>query len=418
MSTPPRRPSRSSSDRRAQNFSTAPMARLLKLAAVWLAIVFIAHHSLEEQYVERVMATRAEDQARMDELEKTAASAQATRRMDAHLAVVNGRKAQEQELEKAWGGGLSAIPKDYRLNLAEMLATIARGVVPEGSKVEVSVERFTDFALHVELPTAVPVAELATISGKVLEMGAPYLHRLSFFAERRLIGEVDPLSIETVARKTLPPRDVITRALVMSTRDEPKLPPVAAGPGAPKERNSEAIAPYERIMQEWSDAYGKRMEAVSKVVSRLSDAVDLRTLKTRGDVTLRLKSVDAASEEIAKAEKYFPTCLGALKAQLTPQIDPLVASITMRETESARGGEIRQIGSLLTEIAAFQLNVRRLLQTLDAPGAVWNISERGTIVFGKQETLTAFNLRSAEVEANIAKVNAAAQALSAAAGKK
>jgi hypothetical protein len=283
--------------------------------------------------------------------------------------------------------------------------------------VEVSVERFTDFALHVELPTAVPLAELATMSGKVLELGAPYLHRLSFFAGRRLIGEVDPLSIQTVARKTLPPRDVITRALVMSVQEEPKLAPVAAGPGAPRERNSEAIAPYERIMQEWTDGYSKRMEALSKVVTRLSDAVDLRTLKTRGDVTLRLNSVESASEEIAKAEKYFPSCLGALKAQLTPKVDPLVASITMRETESACGGEIRQVGPLLTEIAAFQSNVRRLLQTLDAPGADWKILERGTIIFGTQETLAAFNLRSSEVEANIAKVNAAAQALSAARGK-
>lgn len=394
------------------------MARLLKLAVVWLAVVFVAHHLLQDRYVEQVLAIRNEDQQRMDELEKSAASAESARRMEAHLAVSTLGKEHEEALAKAWGGGLGAIPKDFRLNLAGMLRSIALGVVPEGSTVELSVERFTDFALHVELPSARPVAELATMSGRILELSAPYLHRLSFFADRRLIGEVDPLSIESVQRGKLPARELITRALVTSVRDEPKPPPVAAGPKISKERSSETTAPFDRVIEEWSDGYGGKLTALVKVIEKLGEAVNMRTLKTRGDVTLRLKSVDAAREEIARAEKYFPTCLAELKTKLTPTADSLATSISMRHVESVHGEQIRQTGPLLVELTAFQSGVRRLLQTLDAPGAAWEIAERGTITFRSQATLDAFNLRMSEVESMLPKVDAAAKAWSTAGATK
>lgn len=394
------------------------MTRLFKNAAVWTVVVIIAFHSLQEQQVQRVLEFRAKDQKRVEELEKNAASAQVARRMEAHLSVLNRRAEYEQELEKARGGGLAAIVKDSRLSIAEMLGAIARSVTPEGSKVEVSVERFTDFTVSVELPAVLPVAELATISGKLLELGTPYLHRLSFFAERRLIGEIDPLFIASAAKQKIPATEVIVQSLLTSVADEPKPAQAAAKVSVSPERSSEVAVPFERIMKEWSDAYRANMEAVSKVLDRLNAAVDLQTLKTKGDVRLRLKSVEEAGTQIAKAERYFPACLDALKAQLTPATDPLVVNITMREAESAHGGEIRLMKPLLSELTAFQFTVRRLLQTLDAPGANWEITQSGTIQFENAATLTAFKLRIRDVEASIQKVNQAAQAMSAAAGRK
>ncbi len=391
--------------------------KLFKIAAIWLVGVFVAHHFLEGHYGRRTAELRADDQQRAEDLKKTAASGQMERRMEAHLAVVNRRAEQDKEWEKAWGPGLAAIPKDSRLSIAQMLGALAQGATPKGSKVEVSLDRFTEFVVSVELPAKASTPELATMSARLLEFSTPYLHRVSFFANGRLLGELDAPAIFAATKKSQFSKDIIARSLVASVIDPP--PPSGSAPKvpAPSEGTGDGNSPYERIMEDWTDGYLKKFETVNNVVSGINKAVDLQSLKTKGDVTVRLKAIDDVAAQIANLEKYFPTCLETLKTQLAGTVDPLVVTITVRETDANCGGQISQLGPLLSELKSFHEKVRRLLQTLDSPASDWKISERGKIEFANAATLTAFNLRVGDVEASIEKVNAALRAMKTA-GKK
>jgi hypothetical protein len=385
------------------------ISQIFKVTTFWLIVVFIVHHFLERHFSRLTSEFRSQDQQRREELVVAAASGQNERRMQAHLTTVKLRSEQDKELEKAWGDGPAAIAKDFRLNISQMLKALAQGASPKGSKVEVSIDRFTDFVVSIELLAKEPSPVLASVSAQILEFGTPYLQRVSFFADGSLLGELNAAAIAAATIHSPPSKDVISLALVASVVDvQPAVVP--AKPAATSEGNS----PYDQTMKEWTAGFGTHLGELNHMLAQLNTAVDLKSLKTKSEITPRLKSAGEIAAQIAKGESYFSSCLDTLRSQLENKVDPLVVTITLRDVDAKYGGQVRQIAPLLTELKSYQAAVVLLLEQLDSPASTWTTSARGDIQFSTAAALSAFKVKFGDVKASIERVDAAVRTFKAA----
>jgi hypothetical protein len=170
---------------------------------------------------------------------------------------------------------------------------------------------------------------------------------------------------------------------------------------------SEGHSPYDQTMKEWTAGFGTNLGELNHMLAKLNTAVDLKSLKTRSEITPRLKSAGEIAAQIAEGESYFSRCLDTLRSQLENKVDPLVVTITLRDVDAKYGGQVRQIASLLTELKSYQAAVVLLLEQLDSPASTWTTSARGDIQFSTAAALSAFKVKFSNVETSIERVNAA-----------
>lgn len=348
--------------------------------------------------------SRAQYQERAAAEQKLAAAEHAQRQVETHLAITRRREEQNRELLRAWGDGSAVFVKNPELNIAITLEAIGRSVAPRKTRVDVSVDRFTHFDAKFELPAELPAAGQAAISARLLEFGSPYLQHISFFANRRLIGELhQPAMAAAVANRSAPDEAALAKSLV-ATLSDPPAPSQPATAKVETERLSDGADAYQKIVADWQDAFQKHGRSAGQVVERLNQAVELKTLKAKTDVAARLKTVEAAARDIAAAQAYLPQALDSLKQQMTAAAyDPLIVEITMRETSRTARPLLQDLGRMFAALDSLQASVSKVLLTLEKHTPDWKISDKG-VVFTSPAAVTAFNLAAGDLHASLEQV--------------
>lgn len=379
---------------------------LAKTIGFWAIAGYIAFQALDRTYDAKLAESRARYRESMAELQKSASSRSTALKMETHLTATRLQNEQAQELRKAWGPGFAPIVKDPSLSIAQVLTAIARSAAPQNTRVTVSVDRFTDFEVSFELPEDIPATAMSPMCAPLLAFGTLYLQRISFFANHRLIGELDRAAIvASTMDRDKPDPLLVARSLVTHLQDPPAAANLAStGTAEAPESVSDEGDRYNKIVSGWQDDYQKHTSAVNQAIDRLNRAIDFKTLKAKTEIADRLRLLDEAARDITAAKGFFPQSLDSLQNQLSAY-HPLIVTVTLRHMKSTASPRIEQVGGWLAALSNFQAAARRQLQTLEIHRLAWKISDQGTLLVSDPTVLTTFNRNISELESCIEQVN-------------
>ena len=141
-----------------------------------------------KSFDEREATIRA-DQQKIDAAQEASYAKEALQRaMTAHQQAVERKNAYEVEKLVALGGPLGKATKDPSLNIQQMIEQTALACAPPNTSVAVTVDRFTDFDVVMTLPDALPYAQMAEISKRLINNTVPYTHTVRFFHDDKLLA--------------------------------------------------------------------------------------------------------------------------------------------------------------------------------------------------------------------------------------
>jgi hypothetical protein len=98
----------------------------------------------------------------------------------------------------AMGGPVAAAAKDPLTDIAGMIRTVAGQCSGEPRCATVTVDRFTEFTLKIDLNVADAARSRAAIARCVLQQVFPYVYHLQFVRGGSVIAELDRQAIESV----------------------------------------------------------------------------------------------------------------------------------------------------------------------------------------------------------------------------
>jgi hypothetical protein len=169
----------------------ALLAMAVVTSAAWGLMHLVAEARRSESLREHqtVVAARQRDWARE----------RVQREVTAHEAARERARGHERELMTAMGGPAEAAAKNPELSIGESIERVARACAPGGTRVNVRVERFTEFIALVELSMRLDTGTLANLARCILTHSAAYIHRLQFIHRGQLLAGLDRQAIESVA---------------------------------------------------------------------------------------------------------------------------------------------------------------------------------------------------------------------------
>jgi hypothetical protein len=391
------------------------MSPAYKLIA-FSAVLGVAGHFALADYFHRTAAALPErDRDRLAAIAKYTANAEVARRGEAEKEARQRSEAHHQAIETALGGSYDAVTKDPTLSLSSMLREIARLAAPEGARVAVAVDRFTEFELGFELSAPLNPSDLVPICRPIIERGAPYLSRLSFFADKKLLAELDYQALAGM-KPSAPPLDSelegrLTGSVAGDAATRHPAPPAGKASGAGEVLPGFA-GEYRKLVQGWYDEYDAHMRALNEAIHELNAAMTINGLKSKDDLSANFRLAEQARGQIQEAQAFFPGAVSVLEQRLShTDFDPLLTKITLREANASAAPRLQPLLDLLNRLIRHESNVRQLLQDLRDRLSEWKITPPGKVEFTNQAALAAFQVYAREVNASSREVDAAVGAL-------
>lgn len=381
---------------------------IIKSILIWSVIAYFGRAYLNESFGRRAVVLRTGQEKRMEELRRHGSSERAQRQMDAHLGISRLEARNREEIRNALGSGAIAVTRNPELSIREMFHGVGLELAPQGSNVVVSVDRFTEFSISIELPRILPVEELEDLSLKIVELGTPFLYRVSFFGEGRLVGELQSAAVTQGGGLGSVGRNRVAQLLVAGLED-----PREGGDTTPAEPSSlagdpadEQLTAFSKTLDEWEDDFDAQIDVTNRGMKMCFDALDLGKLRTKGDVTTRVKALEQVGRDLNKAKGYLSGCLRSLEEKLSGEVDPLVVTITMRELTSRNGKKLAELEQVIPEMLAHQASVMRVLRHLETHAIHWKNVGDGKLAFTNAAALKSFNAAYDAANLSARKLNA------------
>jgi len=397
-------------------------ATLAKLFAAALLVLGLVGYLVWQEFDYQTDLLRAQHQQLIQERQGAWAQEDLDRAAAARAAAQARQAQAEADLVTFLGSPLAAATKNPALDIRQMLTQIATAIAPAGTRVAVTVDRFTEFDVALVLPNSPNLSQLATLAKNFLQNASPYVHGLRFISGNELIAELGGADIDSVTDwKTVSP-DYLTGMLRGSSAAGPVegtgAPTDAVAAGTPDEPESlDPDQARQRTAQKnFNDEYRRHVLHLNELLARLSQAIRLDNLPPNG-IPARLAWLDQQTPLLDGEEDFLMNQDGALERALTEQgVDPLVVRILIREATARRQPQIPRITPLFDRIYVYQSRIRQFLQAMaDHPGDWTAQPEAGKIQFFTAAARDAYETGGAAVEASARDVKAAMQAWSEAA---
>ncbi|HAM71974.1 MAG TPA: hypothetical protein DCM86_10060 [Verrucomicrobiales bacterium] len=295
---------------------------------------------------------------------------------------------RREQVERLLGGPLDAIVKEPGVGISEMIRRLAVAVVPQGATPVVRVERFTEFLLSVDLPSAATYDEMAAWSREIVSRAGRYLHLVRFIREGMVVGEIDRGEIEQIRDWGKAGTPEIVSRLKNSPELETGVGESTAGEvdlsalrPAPPAADSEAREEEEKgpnaAYAQFNSLVKARMQGVTNALTEMGKAINLGLLRSSAATRARVAALEATIAELQPAKVFFHNPAAAMDEILaTRGAEALYRSITVR-TLKARYNAVLQADRMFNSFSEYGAVLKSFLDTMERYRSSWTLTSDG-----------------------------------------
>ena len=267
---------------------------------------------------------------------------------------------QQQDLAQAFGGPMKAIVNDPRLSLTQMIRAVGAQAAPAGTRVQVRVDRFIDFQLHLDLPASVDQSAIVLLVTEVLRETSDYLSSLICVRSGEIVAELTRDEIQSIFDWNAADAEAVAK--LSRNQEEQRATPAFDTTGTTRLTN---VLPQERARIAFAKRIDEALEEVKKAVDLQNRALDLRGLRT--------KDFSGRREQIAEAKAMLRGAAATLE-------EPTAAYEALLRQEGLPNAAIEGIIVPLRKALPPTRDLRRVIELFQARAAagaeLFNILDR------------------------------------------
>jgi hypothetical protein len=280
---------------------------------------------------------------------------------------------------------MKAIVNDPRLTLPQMIRAVAAQAAPAGTRVQVRVDRFIDFQLHLDLPASADQNSISQITTNILKETSDYLSSLIIVRQGEIIAELTRDEIQSIFDWNSADPEAITKLL--RNEEEQRATPAFDTTRTTTAPNAAFDLPQERARAAFSKLIDEALDNIKKAVDLQNTALNLKGLRTK-DFSPRRKQITEANALLRTAATTLQESTTAYEKLLRAEglsnsdIDTIVASL--RKTPPPTR-DLRRVLDLFQSRASAGLE---LFNILDRHLQGWDPDATGDYFTFNSETLS------------------------------
>jgi hypothetical protein len=307
----------------------------------------------------------------------------------------------------AFGGPVPAAVKNPKWSIAEMLQQTAVACAPPGTRVTVSVDRFTDFDVALELPDGVSRDQIADIGRILITNTLPYVHSVRFYEAGQSAGHWDAMGDAGVGAR--------------ETRTKAANAPSLGAAGADANVDSavdEEMDPNQKKYLTGQEKFNKRFAEHSRQLNKLAvdfnSLASLKSIPTAYKFKAQISWLERLSIQFTNEQTFFLNQDWYWEQSMQEQkLDPLLIGILKRDVVEKTKAALPLYDDLFQALAAYRDQIGHFLKAMDACREQWRLVDQSDVIqFSTSDANSTYTLESGMLQADAESLNAAMQRLS------
>jgi len=298
------------------------------------------------------------------------------RQIAARDEAVRRDRRYDDEYTAALGGPIDVALKRPDLTILGMIHELARACSPSGSVPHVSVDRFTDFAVLIDLPRQETNAALAEIAKCLLQHSSQYLNAVRFSHHGRVLAQLDRRAIESIpdwAQAT--PAD-IEKLLVNPEFSEPPTfvgAPQAAERQIQEPQNLPPEVQRQKVAEErFAEAYHRADAQLRAAFQQQIAAVNFAGVKLLSDLEERSKFLTEAERAAGEAKRVLAEPVVEYERILRQQqLDPVYIRAAARTASQGYARSRQAVTQVFGALEERSTCARQLLAAMKTHFGAW-----------------------------------------------
>jgi hypothetical protein len=298
------------------------------------------------------------------------------RQIDARDEAVRRRQRYDDEYVAALGGPVGAALKHPDLTILGMLHELARACSPLGSAPHVTVDRFTEFTVLIELPRKETNAVLAEIAHHLLLHSSQYVNTVRFSHRGTVLAQLDRRAIESIADWTKASAGSVEELLLNPEFSEPPtfvgaVPPVEQ-PG-PEPQNLPPEVQRQKMAEErFVEAYRRADAQLRAAFEQQMAAINLAGVKLVSDLDERRKLLAEAERAAAEAKRVLANPVIEYERTLQQQqLDPVYIRAAVRTAAQTYGNSRGAVAAMFAALDERSTCAGQFLTTMKGHFGAW-----------------------------------------------
>jgi len=332
---------------------------------------------------------------------------------DQKLALTAQGRAQgldvdfSNRLVQAWGGRMLAALKNPKWSIAEMLQQTAAACAPPGTRVTVSVDRFTDFDVALELPDGVSHDQISDFGRVFITNTQPYIHRVRLFEAGQSVGHWEGSPDEGVAAREIR-SDAPNAAALATAVDDAKVDSAGMGETDPNYKK------YLTAQEKFNEQLGEHTRQLNQLARDLDSIASLKSIATAYKFRAEISWLDRLSIQLTNEQAFFLNQDGYWEQLMQEQqLEPLLIRILKRDMAERTEASLPLYNDVFLALVAYHEQIGHFLRAMDSCRDQWRLMEQSNrIQFSTSDANSTYNLEFGMVQSAVASLNEAMQRLS------
>jgi hypothetical protein len=309
----------------------------------------------------------------------------------------------KEKWEAALGGPTEIASKDPTLSIIKMIEATSKACAPYGTKAGVSVDRFTEFTLTLELPGAPNRGQMAETAACVLHHCGIYLQKIRFAQSGDVLAQIGPEGLSRISDW-----ESLQAATVESLLENTDAQPRALAANLQKSRGPTSeisdLLPEQETAKKAAEQFYKLLQTHYKnctaAIGTQDSAARLSTLRDVREMGERLRSLEAADDSLKNAKAFFAHPEEAFETLLrSGNVDSLLIKVTLRGYEQSAREKNATLLSMCMTVGDRQLAAKNLLEAMSKFAGQWTPMADGIhISFQNREVEAVYRRVAADYE--------------------
>lgn len=341
------------------------------------AMLYTGAHGYFSAARKQVQTMRAEDAMRVSRQWSRQAQEQEEERQH---TLTQRKRELDNQWQEALGGAVEAASKDPSLSISQMIEATARTCAAPEDKVSVTVERFTEFTLDIELSAGSTEAEIVRLAACLLPYCGTYLQRIRFSRGGDILAEFGPGVLAGVKDWRGMKPQTVSAMLAARTREVRLASVMNVSHGATD------LSPDEHKLQtaeeDFYDLVAGHFGLCRQLIRQQDTAVNLASIRSAAELEARIKGLEEAQPRLEKAQAFFEKPETEYEGILRKTgFDSLVVQVTTRGYLEANRMQNAHLLFIFDKLLERQAATMKLLETMRTSFGQWSPTPDGRIQF-------------------------------------
>jgi hypothetical protein len=352
------------------------------VAAVLVIVSLVLLKLFSEGLGAREGELKGWDARRVAERDSQWAQEKADHDQAAQLADAQRQARHLAQLTEACGGPAAFVVKNPAYPIWQMLEQLTKAGVPAGSKVQVRVDRFIEFAITVELPRAATPRELAEWSQFIVGPANEYVYDLRFVYKNTVVGALDRPMIDSVPDWLAVSLDEIASRFFedVSPPDTPMAqdaPNTNSQPANPEDE-LESTRNFREAQTAFYNDENYQIDALRKFHNLCASAYAWGPLSSVDRLHDKEQELVDGEKAFADARSFIENMPAEYEHRLlVHNVNPQIVAIASRGFQTRQDSSLPVLEQLLKADSGYEASVMAFLKAMEPQWGSWQAKQDG-----------------------------------------